>query len=91
MHFCYNEKNVFDVYFLYEGGGTMYKIIIIDDEEKIAEGIAHLFPWEQMGFSVEEYFQSGRKAEIYLIQLGITIERATNFLYHRHNILFRNL
>ncbi len=40
----------------------MYKIIIIDDEEKIAEGIAHLFPWEQMGFSVAAYFQSGRKA-----------------------------
>lgn len=47
-------------------GGSMYKIIIIDDEEKIAEGIAHLFPWEQMGFTVAAYFQSGRKALEYL-------------------------
>lgn len=44
----------------------MYKIIIVDDEEKIAEGIAHLFPWEQMGFSVEAYFRSARKALEYL-------------------------
>ncbi len=49
-----------------QGGGTMYKIIIVDDEEKIAEGIAHLFPWEQMGFSVEAYFRSARKAVEYL-------------------------
>ncbi|MDE7018047.1 MAG: response regulator [Lachnospiraceae bacterium] len=44
----------------------MYKIIIIDDEEKIAEGIAHLFPWEQMGFSVAAYFRSGKKALEYI-------------------------
>lgn len=60
------RKMFWCVFFLYEGGGTMYKIIIIDDEEKIAEGMAHLFPWEQMGFSVEAYFQSGRKAIEYL-------------------------
>ena len=44
----------------------MYEIIIIDDEERIAEGIAHLFPWEQMGFSVAAYFQSGRRALQYI-------------------------
>ena len=44
----------------------MYKIVIIDDEEKIAEGIANLFPWEQMGFSVAAFFQSGKKALEYI-------------------------
>jgi YesN/AraC family two-component response regulator len=28
----------------------MYQLVIVDDEEKIAEGIANLFPWEQIGF-----------------------------------------
>ena len=28
----------------------MYHLIIADDEEKICEGIARLFPWEQFGF-----------------------------------------
>ena len=30
----------------------MYKLVIIDDEEKIVEGIAYLFPWEQIGYEV---------------------------------------
>jgi len=30
----------------------MYQLVIVDDEEKIVEGIANLFPWEQIGFSV---------------------------------------
>lgn len=28
----------------------MYTLVILDDESKIAEGIANLFPWEQIGF-----------------------------------------
>lgn len=44
----------------------MYQLIIIDDEEKIAEGIANLFPWERIGFSVAAYFQSAEKALAYM-------------------------
>ena len=44
----------------------MYQLIIIDDEEKIAEGIANLFPWERIGFSVAAYFQSAKKALAYM-------------------------
>ena len=25
----------------------MYQLVIVDDEDKIVEGIANLFPWEQ--------------------------------------------
>ncbi|WP_366460617.1 DUF1016 N-terminal domain-containing protein, partial [uncultured Gemmiger sp.] len=28
----------------------MYKLIIVDDEEKIAGGMAQLFPWQSIGF-----------------------------------------
>lgn len=30
----------------------MYQLVIVDDEDKIVEGIANLFPWGQLGFQV---------------------------------------
>ena len=36
----------------------MYKFIIIDDEEKIANGMAQLFPWQNIGFQVDQVFAS---------------------------------
>ena len=44
------------------GGCKMYKLIIIDDEEKIASGMAQLFPWQNIGFEVVQVFTSARKA-----------------------------
>ncbi|MEG2350142.1 MAG: response regulator, partial [Hungatella sp.] len=43
----------------------MYSMVIVDDEEKIVEGIANLFPWEQIGFEVV-YFNKGREALNYI-------------------------
>ena len=43
----------------------MYRLVIVDDEEKIAEGIANLFPWEQIGFDVV-YFNRGMDAFTYI-------------------------
>lgn len=40
----------------------MYRIVIIDDEPKIAEGMSSLFPWENVGFEVAGIFTSARKA-----------------------------
>lgn len=40
---------------------TMLRLVIADDEEKIVEGIASLFPWEQIGFQVVGWFRSGRE------------------------------
>jgi len=45
----------------------MYKLIIIDDEQKILEGLANLFPWEQIGFKVDGAFSSSLKALDYLL------------------------
>ena len=39
----------------------MYHLIIADDEEKICEGIARLFPWEQIGFQVKAEMHSGQE------------------------------
>jgi two-component system response regulator YesN len=38
----------------------MYKVVIADDEEKILEGIANLFPWQKIGFQVVGTFLNGR-------------------------------
>ena len=37
----------------------MYRLVIVDDEEKIVEGIANLFPWEQIGFSFTFFSRAG--------------------------------
>lgn len=43
----------------------MYQLVIVDDEEKIVEGIANLFPWEQIGFSVT-FFSKAAEALDYI-------------------------
>lgn len=44
----------------------MYSLIIVDDEVKIREGIANLFPWEQNGFEIKGLFSNGKQALDYL-------------------------
>ncbi len=44
----------------------MYSLIIIDDEKKILDGIAEIFPWNNIGFEVKEKFTSASKAFNYL-------------------------
>lgn len=43
-------------------GETMYSLIIVDDELKIREGIANLFPWKQNGFEITGLFPNGQLA-----------------------------
>lgn len=40
----------------------MYRLVIVDDEGSIAEGIASLFPWRDMGYEVIGVFTRGREA-----------------------------
>ncbi len=44
----------------------MYKLLIIDDEEKIVEGMGSLFPWQSIGFEVVGQFTDGQKALDYI-------------------------
>lgn len=40
----------------------MYRLTIIDDEPKIAEGMSSLFPWQNVGFEVARTFTSAIQA-----------------------------
>ena len=44
----------------------MYKLIIIDDEEEIRDGLSNYFPWDDMGYEVTAAFDNGSAAINYL-------------------------
>ncbi|RHP34853.1 response regulator transcription factor [Lachnotalea sp. AF33-28] len=44
----------------------MYRLLIIDDEEKIREGIANLFPWNNIGFEIAGEYSNGEDALEYI-------------------------
>lgn len=44
----------------------MYRLVIVDDEEKITEGIANLFPWAELGFEVVKACSKGFEALDYI-------------------------
>ncbi len=44
------------------GGDKLYRLIIIDDECKILEGMTNLFPWEEIGFTVVGQFSDSTAA-----------------------------
>lgn len=51
----------------------MYKLIIIDDEKKILDGIAELFPWNNIGFEVTGKYTRARDALKYLEQNRVDV------------------
>lgn len=51
----------------------MYKLVIIDDEEKILDGICHLFPWNEIGFEVAESFTDAGKGWDYIEKCGADV------------------
>jgi YesN/AraC family two-component response regulator len=44
----------------------MYNLVIVDDEEKILDGISELFPWNNIGFQVVARFMDARSALSYI-------------------------
>lgn len=43
------------------GDLKVYQLVIVDDEEKIVEGIANLFPWNEIGFKVVGKFHTAKE------------------------------
>ena len=41
-------------------------LIIVDDESFMRDNLAHLFPWEELGYEVASVFANGREALAYL-------------------------
>lgn len=50
----------------------MYQLVIVDDEKNIVEGIANLFPWNEIGFEVT-YFQKAGEALEHIIEHGTDV------------------
>lgn len=50
----------------------MYQLVIVDDEKNIVEGIANLFPWNEIGFEVT-YFQKAGEALEHIIKHGTDV------------------
>lgn len=44
----------------------MYRIVIVDDEPRILEGLVNLFPWNHFGFQVAQTFSNGQEALDYI-------------------------
>ena len=44
----------------------MYKLIIIDDEEHVCDGVSNIFPWRNVGFEVVRIFANGEDAFEYI-------------------------
>ena len=44
----------------------MYSIVIVDDEATIADGLANLFPWHEMGFDIQAVFHDPQSLLAYL-------------------------
>ncbi|MCY7488047.1 response regulator [Paenibacillus alvei] len=47
----------------------MYKLILVDDEEDVREGVLHEIDWESLGFSVVETAENGQEAMEYIERL----------------------
>lgn len=44
----------------------MYRLVIVEDEDKIRGGLVNLFPWESIGYNVVGDFCNGKEAFDYL-------------------------
>ena len=51
----------------------MYKLLIVDDESSIRNGIKNYFPWTQLGFEVAGLFENGREALDYCRKLPVDV------------------
>jgi two-component system response regulator YesN len=51
----------------------MYRLVIVDDEEVIRNGLVHVVDWEAVGFSVVDTFPNGNAALSYLRQNPVDV------------------
>ncbi|MDF2959759.1 MAG: Two component transcriptional regulator, AraC family [Paenibacillus sp.] len=45
----------------------MYKLVLVDDEIEIRNGLSQYFPWHEIGFELVAQFDNGKKALDYLL------------------------
>ncbi len=44
----------------------MYKLILVEDDYQIRNGLSRFFPWQQIGFELLQSFENGRQALEYI-------------------------
>ncbi len=44
----------------------MYKLILVEDDYQIRNGLSRFFPWRQIGFELQQSFENGRQALEYV-------------------------
>ena len=44
----------------------MYKLILVEDDYQIRNGLGRFFPWQQIGFDMVQSFENGRQALDYI-------------------------
>lgn len=55
------------------GGQEMYKVIVVDDEALIREGICRKMDWGQIGYELAGRFENGQKAKEFLEQNPVDV------------------
>ncbi|MDF2959567.1 MAG: Two component transcriptional regulator, AraC family [Paenibacillus sp.] len=51
----------------------MYKLLVVDDETKIRNGICNYFPWNEIGFEVVAEAKNGRQALDYILKNDVDV------------------
>jgi len=51
----------------------MYKLIIVDDEKNIREGLAACYPWKELGFEVTAVLADGKSALDYVARCRVDV------------------
>ncbi|MCR8635062.1 MULTISPECIES: response regulator transcription factor [Paenibacillus] len=51
----------------------MYKLIVVDDETKIRNGICNYFPWNEIGFEIVAEAKNGRQALDYILKHDVDV------------------
>lgn len=55
------------------GVSEKYKLVIVDDEKHIREGLSYVLDWESVGFSVSGVFEDGRDAISFISQHSVDV------------------
>lgn len=51
----------------------MYKLVLVEDDYQIRNGLSRFFPWRQIGFELLQSFENGRQALEYIRQNPVDV------------------
>lgn len=66
----------------------MYKLIIVDDEKNIRDGLALCYPWEELGFEVAASLPDGKSALDYIDRFCVDVVLSDIRMPHMDGLAF---